>query len=46
MSTLPAVLGLAVVGLSMLYRLSTEDERQIAAELRERKRLGAAPASA
>jgi glycoside/pentoside/hexuronide:cation symporter, GPH family len=43
MSTLPAVFGLAVVGLSMLYRLSTEDERRIAQALRERKSPGSVP---
>lgn len=45
MSTLPAVFGLVVVGLSMLYRLTTDDEKQIALELSERKRLGSASVS-
>jgi GPH family glycoside/pentoside/hexuronide:cation symporter len=45
MSTLPAAFGLLVIGLSMFYRLSTEDEMRIALELQERKRLGVAPAA-
>jgi GPH family glycoside/pentoside/hexuronide:cation symporter len=47
MSTLPAVFGIAVIGLSTLYKLSTDDERRIALELQERKRQGTpAPAAA
>jgi GPH family glycoside/pentoside/hexuronide:cation symporter len=45
MSTLPALFGLFVVGLSMFYQLSTEKERQIALELAERKRLRSADAA-
>ncbi len=37
MSTLPAVFGLFVIGLSFLYPLTTENEKLIAQELRARK---------
>ncbi len=49
MSTLPAAFGLAVVGLSLFYKLTTENERQIAQDLRLRKGFDtgqAAPAAA
>ena len=42
MSTLPAVFGLFVIGLSLFYQLSPAKEHAIALELLERKRLRAA----
>ena len=37
MSTLPAVFGLFVIGLSFLYKLTSENEKEIAQELLARK---------